>query len=174
VLIGVLGHISSDSAQQLLFTLNCHRSEIVRKVVLRTLINKKVWNPETYFTMVEDESPSIRKTVLDYLGSKRCETTERLFINYLKKGKVSNNEPNHLFACFRTLGLCGSERSIPFLQELLFGGNVLAKLLGSPSRHGAGIALSGIDTQEAWFILKKAAGSFYPGVRRSVRELIED
>ena len=124
--------------------------------------------------MVEDESTSIRKTVLDYLGSKRCEKTERLFINYLKKGKTSTSESNHLFACFRTLGLCGSERSIPFLQELLLEGNLLAKLLGSPVLHGAGIALSGLDKQEAWFILKKAAGSLYPGVRRSVREFLED
>ena len=114
------------------------------------------------------------ETVLDYLGSKRCEDTERLFINYLQKGKVSNSESPHLFACFRTLGLCGSERSIAFLQELLFGGNVLAKLLGSPALHGAGIALSGLDKQEAWIVLKKAAGSLYPGVRRSVREFLED
>ena len=174
VLIGVLNRVSSESAHQLLFTLTRHRSEIVRKVVLRTLINKKIWNPESYFTMVEDESTSIRKTVLDYLGSKRCEDTERLFINYLQKGKLSNSESPHLFACFRTLGLCGSERSLPFLQELLFGGNVLAKLLGSPALHGAGIALSGLDKQEAWIILKKAAGSLYPGVRRSVREFLED
>jgi HEAT repeat protein len=174
VLIGVLGHVSSDSSQQLLFTLHCHRSEIVRKVVLRTLINKKVWNPESFFTMVEDESTSIRKTVLDYLGSKRCENAENLFINYLKKGKVSHSEPTHLVACFKALGSCGSKRSIPFLQELLLGGNVLTKLLGSPSLQGAGIALSGLGTQEAWLVLQKAGGSFYPGVRRSVRELIED
>ena len=79
VLIGVLNHVSSDSAHQLLFTLTRHQSEIVRKVVLRTLINKKVWNPESYFTMVEDESTSIRKTVLDYLGSKRCEDNRKAF-----------------------------------------------------------------------------------------------
>jgi len=61
VLIKVLDHVSSDSANQLLFTLTRNPSEIVRKVVLRTLINKKVWNPESYFTLVEDESKSIQK-----------------------------------------------------------------------------------------------------------------
>ena len=174
VLIGVLGHVSSDSAHQLLFTLTRHHSEIVRKVVLRTLISKKIWTPERFFSMINDESKSIRKTVLDYLGSKRCEETERLFITYLKKGKSSQGEQQHLIDCFKTLGLCGSERSIPFLQELLFGGNLLTKFLGSPSLQGAGIALSGLDNKEAWLILKKAAGSFYPGVRRSVKELVED
>jgi len=173
VLIKVLDHVSSDSANQLLFTLTRNPSEIVRKVVLRTLINKKVWNPESYFTLVEDKSKSIRKTVLDYLGSKRCEKAERLFINYLKKGKVLHSESNHLFACFRTLGLCGSERSIPFLRKLLLGGNLLTKLLGAQALHGAGIALSGLDNEEAWNILKKASGSFYPGVRRSVSGFIE-
>ena len=171
VLIGVLGHVSSDSAYQLLFTLPRHHSEIVRKVVLRTLISKKVWTPKRFFSMIDDESKSIRKTVLDYLGSKRCEETERLFITYLKKGKSSQGEQQHLIDCFRTLGLCGSERSIPFLQELLFGGNLLAKFLGSPSLQGAGIALSGLDNKEEWIVLKKAAGSFYHGVRSSVKEL---
>jgi len=174
LLIGVLGHVSSDSAIQLLFTLTRHRSEIVRKVVLRTLISKKIWNPERFFSMIDDESKSIRKTVLDYLGSQRCEQAERLFITYLMKRKPSQGEQQHLIDCFRTLGLCGSEGSIPFLQELLFGGNLLVKLLGSPSLQGACIALSGLDCKEAWLILKKAAASFYPGVRRSARELVED
>jgi hypothetical protein len=173
VLIGVLGVVSSDSTNQLLFTLTRHRSEIVRKVVLRTLINKKVWNPESYFAMVDDKSASIRKTVLDYLGSKRCEIAEKLFINYLRKGRILNSEPKHFFTCFRTLGLCGSERAIPFLQQLLVEGNILAKLFGSPALHGASIALRGLDNEEAQHILKKEAGSFYPGVRRSVRGLIK-
>jgi hypothetical protein len=174
VLIGVLGHVASDSAHQLLFTLTRHRSEIVRKVVLRTLISKKIWNPQRFFPMIDDESKSIRKTVLDYLGSKRCEEVERLFISYLMKKKFSQGEIQHLIDCFKTLGLCGSERSIPFLQELLFGGNLLVKFLGAPSLQGAGIALSELNNKEAWFILKKAAASFYPGVRRSVRELVDD
>ena len=174
VFSGVLGNVSSDSANQLLFSLIRHRSEIVRKVVLRTLISKKIWCPERFFSLIDDESKSIRKTVLDYLGSKKCEETERLFIAYLSKGKPTQGEQQHLIDCFRTLGLCGSQRSIPFLKELLFGSNPVVKLLGSPSLQGAGIALSGLDNKEAELIIKKAAGSFYPGVRRSVKELVED
>jgi hypothetical protein len=174
VLIGVLGHVSSESAHQLLFTLTRHHSEIVRKVVLRTLISKKIWTPEGFFSMIDDDSKSIRKTVLDYLGSKRCEKTERLFITYLETGLSTQGGQQHLIECFRTLGLCGSERSIPFLQKLLFGGNLMAKFFGSPSLQGAGITLSKLDNKEAWLVLKKAAASFYPGVRRSVREFVED
>ena len=49
----------------------------------------------------------------------------------------------------------------------------MTKIFGSIALRGAGIALSRLDQEEAHHILKKAAGSFYPGLRRSVRTLVD-
>jgi hypothetical protein len=173
ILIGVLEKVPGECSQQMLLTLICYKSEIIRKVVLKTLIKKQVWDPTNLFLLIDDESASVRKTLLDYLSSRRCDITEKLLMNYLMKKKPSGGKQNHYLECFKVLGLCGTEHALPFLRKLLLEGTIMTKLFGSITLHGAGIALSRLDQEEAHHILKKAAGSIYPGLRRSVKTLVD-
>ena len=173
ILINVLEKVPGERSKQMLFNVIGHKSEIIRRVVLKTLIKKQVWDPAKLFLLIDDESASVRKTLLDYLSSRRCDITEKLLMNYLMKKKTSGGKQNHYLDCFKVLGLCGSEHALPFLRNLLLEGTIMTKLFGSITLHGAGIALSRLDQEEAHHILKKAAGSFYPGLRRSVRTLVD-
>jgi HEAT repeat protein len=167
ILIGILGQLQGDRPIQLLMELSHHSSEIVRKVVLRTLIMREVWDPENLFSMIDDPSKYIRKTLINYLLSRKCERTEQLFINYLTPMNTSGSNDEHILACFKALGLCGSHRSIPVLSEMLLRGSLLSKIAGSVTRRGAAIALHSLGKEDAEQILIKAAKSFYPGIRRA-------
>jgi HEAT repeat protein len=169
ILIGVLGKLHGDRPLQLLIELIQHSSEIVRKVVLRTLIMRKVWDPENLFSMIDDPSQYIRKTLINYLVSRKCETTEQLFINYLTTMNTSGSNDQHILACFKALGLSGSHRSIPILSEMLLRGSLLSKTVGSVTRRGAAIALQALAREDAEQILTEAAKSYYPGIRRAAR-----
>jgi len=167
ILVGILGKLDGDRPVQLLLELIRHPSEIVRKVVLKTLIMREVWDPKNLFSMIDDPSQSIRKTVINYLLSRKCETTEQLFINYLATMSKSNSNEQHLLACYKALGLCGSHRSIPKLSAMLLGGNLISKIAGSVTRTGAALALQALGKKESQQILTQAAKSFYPGIRRA-------
>jgi hypothetical protein len=165
ILAEVLGNLEGDRPIQLLMELIHHPSEIVRKVVLRTLIMREVWDPESLFSMIDDPSQYIRKTLIDYLLSRKCETTEKLFINYLTTMSTSEINEKHIFACFKALGLCGSDRSLPILAEMLLSGSLFSKLSGSLTRKGAAIALQALGKEDAQQILTQASKSYYPGIR---------
>lgn len=173
LLIGVLEKVPGNDSKEMLLTLIHHKSEIIRKVVLKTLVKKQVWDPTNLFSMIDDVSASVRKAFLDYLGTRRCTVTEKLLMDYLMKNKPASGEQDHYLECFKVLGLCGSKRSIPFLRTLLLEGTVLAKCFGSTALRGAGIALSRLDDTEAQHILQAAARSYYPGLRRSVESLVD-
>jgi hypothetical protein len=167
ILVGILRNLDGERPVQLLLELTRHPSEIVRKVVLRSLIQREVWDPGKLFTMIDDPSQYIRKTLINYLLSRKCETTEQLFIDYLTRMSTSGNNEQHILDCFKALGLCGSHRSLPILSEMLLRGNLLSKLSGSVTRKGAALALQALGKADAEQILTEAAKSFYPGIRRA-------
>lgn len=167
ILVGILGKLDGERPVQLLLELIRHPSEIVRKVVLRSLILRQVWDPGNLFSMIDDPSQYIRKTLINYLLSRKCETTEQLFIDYLTRMSTSGNNEKHILDCFKALGLCGSHRSLPVLSEMLLRGNLLSKFSGSVTRKGAALALQALGKEDAQQILTEAAKSFYPGIRRA-------
>jgi HEAT repeat protein len=80
---------------------------------------------------------------------------------------MSTSEINekHTLACFKALGLCGSDRSLPILAEMLLSGSLFSKLSGSLTRKGAAIALQALGKEDAQQILTQASKSYYPGIR---------
>jgi hypothetical protein len=175
MLTGAVGHIKGIEAIRILFRMTRHQAKSVRKEALRYLIKRKVWEPDQFLSLVDDESNVIRQVVLRYLGSRKCEKTEQLFINYIQKQqKVHSGNQEHLSACFKTLGQCGSAHSIPFLRETIWSGNWFSRFIGvnSVKRQGAAFSLQTLGTEEAQNVLDEAASSFYPGVRRAVKEVM--
>ena len=61
-----------------------------------------------------------------------------------------------------------------FLCEVLAKGGVFAKFSQSAARQGAAVALQYLGTDEAKKVLKDAARSYFPGVRRDIRTVISN
>ena len=95
-------------------------SEMVRKQAIKHLLTQELVSLESIFTLIEDSSESIRQLILDYLKENKHEKGEALLIEYLQQKRFLLNNHQHIIACYKTLGKCGSSRSIPFLQKLLF------------------------------------------------------
>ncbi len=171
ILAGVLGSLKGQRAFELLLGIvRRHPSQRVRQRALKAAMEGGVWDPKAFFPLVEDADPEVGKAVLEYLGSRRCETAENLFLQYLQNPPAGRGEPAHLLDCIRALGRCGSGRSVPFLQKRLLGGSPVSRLFGSRERVAAAEALSLLKLEEARQALERAAGSVFPGVRRAARK----
>jgi hypothetical protein len=72
--------------------------------------------------------------------------------------------------CFKTLGKCGSLRSIPFLIKTLLHRKWMAGLWKSAYREGAALALVALKIPEARQVIEAAGRSLHPGLRRIARE----
>jgi hypothetical protein len=94
-------------------------------------------------------------------------------LEYLEEGKSNRSDDEHIIACFRTLGRCGSPRSIPFLRKTLLGRGWLPSLRKLSYRQGAAFALQSMGTKEAQEVLEEASKSLFPGARGIARKIIE-
>jgi hypothetical protein len=166
-LIKILAHMEDElSAQALLDTLN-HPSDPVRRNTLSAVMSRDVWDPRRVFALIDDTDP-IKRLVLHYLGSRKCETAEDLLVTYLKDHKFAKGEVDLCLAAYRALGRSGGGRSLPFLREALLRGNWLSKFLASANRQAAAIALQTIGTDQAGQILNEACRSPFPAIRGAV------
>jgi HEAT repeat protein len=127
----VLGGLNDERTGEMLLVLLRHPSAKVRREAVKAVIRRRSWNPRDFFPLVEDESRFVRQSALRYLGSRRCATTEELFLDYLQNRCPEQQGRAHLFGCFRALGRCGSSRSIPFLRQTLIGKGWLSRVRGS-------------------------------------------
>lgn len=171
ILAGLLGSLKGQKPFELLLGLvRRHPSQRVRQRALKAAMDGGVWYPKAFFPLVEDDDPAVREAALEYLGSRRCETAENLFLQYLEKPSPGRQETAHRLDCFRALGRCGSVRAGRFLQKLLLGGNPISRLFGSRERVGAAVGLYLLGLEESRQVLDRAAGSVFPGIRRAVRK----
>jgi HEAT repeat protein len=96
-------------------------------------------------------------------------------MNYLQDIDETVHSDAHIISCYRMLGKCGSERSIPFLRKKIFDG-AWTGLFGqknTSNRSGALVALSELETTEALKLLKKAANNKSPLVKKSYKMFIQ-
>jgi hypothetical protein len=107
------------------------------------------------------------------MGQERNKITEKLLLEYLEEGKSNRSDDEHIIACFRTLGRCGSPSSIPFLRKTLLGRGWLPSLRKLSYRQGAAFALQSMGTKEAQEVLEEASKSLFPGARGIARKIIE-
>jgi len=170
--IPILAGMQGQKPMQILLKMTRSQSETVRTELLRTFIKCNIWAPEKLFSLIEHKSSGVRAQLLKYVGSRKSETSEDLLISYLKD-RSRSLEQRLLVSCFKTLGLCGSHRSLPFLSSTLLKGNILGRFAASARRQGAAIALATLGTQDALQIIRHASRSRFPGVRNAARAVID-
>jgi hypothetical protein len=171
-LVPLMGRLGDNRSGQALFKMAHHTSERVRKEAMRAVIARDLWIPEKLMSLIDDKSSAIRKVLIKYLGSRRSEAAEGLLMNYLRTQRFHKKDNEHLSACFRALGKCGSARSIPFLRDTLFKGSLISRFRGSVRRNSAAVALFELRTEKAKQILEEAARSRYRGIRNAAQAVI--
>lgn len=172
-LVPVLGQLPGERPFELLQKLFKHQSVGVRKQAIKQF---KALNDEVIkllFTLVEDPDESIRNMVLRALGKDRNRVAEDLLLKYLERRQYTVTNHQHLLACYRALGRCGSSPCFPFLQKVLFAKGWFPDFGKSVHRIGATVALQALETKEAKEILGKASRSFFPAVRLAYRKALE-
>jgi hypothetical protein len=171
-LVPVLGKLKGKRPIQILLGMLRHSSDGVRKQAVKQLVTLDAENIKEIFALVEDPNDSIRNLVLRKLGKIRNETSEDLLLNYLEKRQFAVTNHQHLLACYRALGQCGSNRSVSFLRKSLFKRGWFPDFR-SIHRRGATVALIALGTNEAKEILKNASKSYLPTVRLAYRKALE-
>lgn len=169
IAISLLKNVKDSNSDFLLHNALKHPVEQVRSSALDYFIDKPVSVLSSIFFLIDDPSMEIRIKLLKFIGSKRAVSTETLMLQYLENHTGAIGDRNHLVTCYRMLGKCGSERSLPFLRKKIFSG-AWTGLMGSKSnshREGALLALSELGSAESMRLLKKASQSRSPLIRKA-------
>lgn len=157
-LVPLLAYLTDPRSRQTLTGLLSHDAEQVRRLAVKALIARDAGSLKEIFALIDDPDPRIRTLILDHLAQQRSEAAEALLLDYLKDKQFKRKDCDMLYAVCRTLGKCGSDRSIAFLEQHL---NVLP-LLGSNRkvrRKAALLALQELRTERAEAVIEKSAGS---------------
>jgi hypothetical protein len=169
----LLGRIDGKKSGQMLFKLARHPSERVRLEALRAIIQRKLWTPEKMGFLLGDGSTLIRRLAIKYLGTRKNETAEGLLAKHIRNGKLDGDDSGELIACFKALGKCGTERSLPFLKDTLLKGGWISRFRPSTLRQGAALALAEFGTEQSLQVLEEAARSPYPAVRSAAQAVYQ-
>ncbi len=175
-LVDLLSRLKGDHFQQMLLKLTGHPSESVRIKVLRVLFKKDPYMIWRLFHHIEDASPAMSGIVHAYLGRTKDKMSESLMLDYLEEGEFKREDRDHIMACYKTLGQCGSDHSVGFLEDILLGNAYKDRFGGRLPIHkeGAAAALTQIGTPAAYKTLKKAGRSFSSKARQIARKAMED
>ena len=173
-LVPFVSLIDGKKTVQMLLKLARHPSERVRLEALRAIICRRLWIPDKMGFLLEDENNLIRRLAIKYFGARKSEVSEGLLTQYIRNGRFAGPDAGELIACFKALGRCGTERSLPFLKEALLKGGWLSRFRASPRRQGAALALAQFGTQDSLQVLAEAVRSRYPAVRSAARAAYED
>ena len=172
-LVYVLGRIDGERSTQILAKMIHHPSPRVRHEALKPLLNRGTIDVKGLFHLIEDKNDAIRRLFLRYMGQERNKVSETLLLEYLEEGKMKRSDDEHIIACFRTLGRCGSQRSIPFLKKMLLGRGWLPSFKKTSYRQGAAFALQSMGTEESREVLQEASKSLFPSVKGIARKILE-
>jgi len=172
-LVYVLGRLDGEKSTQILARMVRHPSARVRHEALKPLLSRGPTDIKGLFHLIEDKNDAIRRLVLRHMAQERNKVTETLLMEYLEQGKLNRSDDEHIIACFRTLGRCGSPRSIPFLRKTLLGRPWLPGFRKLSYRQGAAYALQSMGMEEAQEVLEEASRSLFPTVRGIARKIIE-
>ncbi|MEN6437074.1 MAG: hypothetical protein ABFD97_00655 [Syntrophobacter sp.] len=141
VLIEVLSNLKTGTAAEILLEYMDHQSDEVVFRAIRALAGMDRWFPQPVFKLIDHHSIKIRKTALEYLASKKSETSERLLISYLTSESIKGAEKDFALQCFRALGSCGSSLAYSFFRGILMNRKWYRKLFKSVETEGAALGL---------------------------------
>ena len=168
-LLTILSRLQGDRVDRLLFKMCTHSSELVRGKAIRELIGRNAAYATKLFPLIDDPSKKIRTTLLTAFSEQRATAPERMLLNYLQEKTIQKKEPDHILACYRALGGCGSDTSIPFLRGILLdrGWNAFFGQGKPVFREGAATALALLNTPKAKDVLRDAAKSRFKVIRNA-------
>lgn len=169
-LVHVLSKLEGDTSLKYLTKLARHSSASVRRMAVKMIGQAHGSQVSAIFEFIDDPDDSVRRVILTQLGQSRNETAENLMMQYLQNRKFSATQIEYIMECFKTLGKCGSLRSVPFLSKTLLHRKWMAGLRKSAYREGAALALVALKIPEARQVIEAAGRSFHPGLRRIARK----
>ena len=167
-LLAILNRLQGDRVNTILFKMCEHASDKVRRKAIKELIGRDPRYAQKLFALIDDPSKEIRTSILAAFASQRSSILENMLLDYLKEN-ATKKDPAHIHACYKTLGRCGSNASVPFLDGILLGTG-WNSFIGSGKlifREGAAIALKLLGTPEAMAVLLKASKSRFKVIRRA-------
>jgi hypothetical protein len=167
-LLAILNCLQGDRVNKILFMMCGHPSNKVRRKAIDELVERDPRYAQKLFSLIDDPSKEIRACILAAFAKYKSSVIENLLLDYLQ-GNYAQNNPAHIFACYKVLGHCGSNTAVPFLRKILLsqGWN---SFIGSGKlvlREGAAISLALLDTPEAKNVLRKASKSRFKVIREA-------
>ncbi|MFZ2394989.1 MAG: HEAT repeat domain-containing protein [Smithella sp.] len=168
-LVHVLSRLEGDTFLKYLMKLARHSSVSVRRMAIRAIGQASGDRTSEIFKFIDDPDASVRRIILAHMGQSKNEIAEDLLMQYLQNRQFKTSQTEHIMECFRTLGKCGSSRSVPFLRKILLYRKWMAALRKSTYREGAALALVTLKIPEAQQVIDAVSKSFNPGLRRIAR-----
>lgn len=167
-LLIILTRLQGERVNEILFKMCDHASIKVRRQAIKELIDRDPQYAQKLFALIDDPSKEIRSTVLTSIAKHKSSALEGMLQNYLK-GNITQKDPAHILACFRALGRCGSNTTVPFLRRTLMnrGWNSFMGTGKLIFREGAAVALALLATPEAKDILSNASKSKFRVIRKA-------
>jgi hypothetical protein len=169
-IIPVLSRLEGDTFLKHLKKLARHSSLSVRRMAVKAIGQTHGNQTSATFEFIDDPDASVRRIILAQMGQSRNEIAEDLLMQYLQNQKFSAAQIEHVMECFKTLGKCGSSRSVPFLSKTLLHRKWMAVFKKSAHREGAALALVALKIPEAQQVIETAGRSLNLGLRRIARE----
>jgi hypothetical protein len=169
-IIPVLSRLEGDIFLKHLMKLARHTSTSVRRMAVKAIVQAHGNQTSAIFEFIDDPDASVRRIILAQMGQSRNEIVEDLLMKYLQNRKFTAAQREHIMECFKTLGKCGSLRSVPFLRKTLLHRKWMAGLRKSAYREGAALALVALKIPEARQVIEETGRSFNLGLRRIARE----
>jgi hypothetical protein len=173
-IVPVISRIEGETAFKYLMKLARHSSATIRQMSLKAIGQFRGNHIKTIFEFIDDPDPAVRQFVLMHMGQSKNEAAEDILMEYLLDHEFSSAQNDHLVECFRTLGKCGSSKSVPFLRQALLHRKWLAGFKKSAYREGAILALAALKIPEARQVIVSASRSLHPGLRMIARRALKE
>jgi len=173
-LLPIVRQMDAVVGNRVFLAMALHNSAVVRGRAFGILEQRNQLDPLALFPLINDPDDHIRETILTLLSKQRNEQYEQQLLTYLQNGGNTSAEKEHLLACYKALGRCGSQQSIPVLKEILTGGKLGTMFSRDAMHHkqGAAIALHELGIAQADRILQEGAAGILPDVRLACKKAL--
>jgi hypothetical protein len=158
---------------QLMNALTRHANPKVRAAVAKATLER---DPSLISHMLHLAiDPAVTQILRPFLAQRREPSVENYLLTHLRDSYQEAKKPRlpDILECYRTLGVCASATSLPFLAEALLKKRWKSLVSHGPEPHrlGAALALSMMRANgQAGEILDKAAHSAFGAIRGAVKE----
>jgi hypothetical protein len=165
----ILGRIEDESVLPIIQEASRSPEAPVRRGALHVLANRADVDPGQLPPFLSDPDPWIRRFVFRRLTQERNPEAEDALLSHLEQRRFTRKDDALLRSLYAALGRCGSDRSIPLLQQRLFSEPWRLSRVRALHRSGAAKALELLQLTEADGLLQKARRSYWPAIRIAAR-----